>query len=84
MPGEKGEPRIRGEKGDTPAHEWQGTSLRFENPDGSWGNFVNLQGPLGILLFRSMGMNCTQRITESRGESQTNGKNGCRQEGYHA
>jgi hypothetical protein len=43
-PGEKGE---KGDKGDPPAHEWQGTTLRFENPDGSWGQFVNLKGEKG-------------------------------------
>lgn len=36
-----------GEKGDKPSHNWNHTSLRFENPDGSWGSFVNLQGPTG-------------------------------------
>jgi hypothetical protein len=35
---------IKGEKGDAPAHEWQGTKLRFRNPDGSWGVFVNIKG----------------------------------------
>jgi hypothetical protein len=33
--------------GPAPAHEWSGTSLRFRNPDGSWGSYVNLQGPQG-------------------------------------
>jgi hypothetical protein len=37
----------QGEKGDPPAHEWQGTALRFENPDGSWGQFVDLKGEKG-------------------------------------
>ena len=36
--------RRQGDKGDPPAHEWQGTTLRFENPDGSWGQFVDLMG----------------------------------------
>lgn len=36
-----------GEKGDKPSHNWNHTSLRFENPDGSWGSFVNLEGPAG-------------------------------------
>jgi len=36
-----------GATGLAPAHEWSGTSLRFANPDGSWGSFVNLQGPAG-------------------------------------
>lgn len=33
----------RGPQGLIPAHEWVGTALRFQNPDGSWGNFVDLQ-----------------------------------------
>jgi len=28
-----------------PAHEWSGTELRFQNPDGSWGDYSDLQGP---------------------------------------
>jgi hypothetical protein len=36
-----------GPKGDSPAHEWNSTSLRFENPDGTWGGYVDLQGPIG-------------------------------------
>ena len=49
--GEKGE---KGDKGDTgatgsqgPPHKWTGTSLAFENPDGSYGTAVNLIGPTG-------------------------------------
>lgn len=38
---------IQGEKGDKPAHQWSGTDLRFENPDGSWGDYVDLVGPQG-------------------------------------
>lgn len=42
--GEQGEP---GPKGDKPAHEWKGSKLRFEQPDGTWGKFVDLKGPAG-------------------------------------
>lgn len=45
--GEQGEQGIQGEKGDKPAHQWSGTDLRFENPDGSWGDYVDLVGPQG-------------------------------------
>lgn len=45
--GEQGPPGPQGPKGDKPDHEWKGTELRFEKPDGSWGPFVNLQGPRG-------------------------------------
>jgi hypothetical protein len=37
----------QGPKGDKPAHQWSDTSLRFENPDGSWGSYVDLRGPTG-------------------------------------
>jgi hypothetical protein len=30
-----------------PAYLWNGTSLSFQNPDGTWGAYVNLQGPVG-------------------------------------
>ena len=36
-----------GPKGDKPAHEWSDTSVRFENPDGSWGASVDLKGDKG-------------------------------------
>ena len=39
-----------GPKGDTgppPAHQWQGSALRFKKPNGDWGKAVNLQGPAG-------------------------------------
>ena len=36
-----------GDKGDKPAHQWSGPSLRFATPPGSWGGYVNLQGPQG-------------------------------------
>jgi hypothetical protein len=44
LEGDKGEV---GDKGDKPTHEWSGTELRFENPDGSWGSYVNLRGDKG-------------------------------------
>jgi len=38
-----------GPKGDEPAHQWSSTSLRFQNPNGTWGSYVNLQGPQGLI-----------------------------------
>ena len=38
---------IPGVKGDIPAHEWNETRVRFENPDGSWGQYVDLAGMAG-------------------------------------
>lgn len=36
-----------GPRGLPPEHEFSGSSLRFRNPDGSWGPFTNLQGASG-------------------------------------
>jgi hypothetical protein len=33
--------------GSAPAHEWNGTRIRFMNPDGSWGAWVDLKGEKG-------------------------------------
>lgn len=38
---------AKGEDGRIPAHEWDGTRLRFENPDGTWGEWVDLRGRKG-------------------------------------
>ncbi len=45
--GEKGEKGDTGEKGDMPTHIWDGTTLSFENPDGTFSTPVDLQGPAG-------------------------------------
>lgn len=48
--GDKGDPGPQGQqgdKGDTPKHKWTGTKLQFQNPDGTWGKAVDLQGPKG-------------------------------------
>lgn len=36
-----------GADGLPPEHEWQGTALRFREPDGTWGQAVDLRGPAG-------------------------------------
>lgn len=36
-----------GAKGEKPNHQWSGTSLRFENPDDTWGDYVDLKGDKG-------------------------------------
>ena len=28
-------------------HQWDGTKLRIKNPDGTWGEWVNLRGEMG-------------------------------------
>lgn len=45
--GEAGPPGPQGPKGDKPDHQWDGTALKFEKPDGSWGEAVDLRGPAG-------------------------------------
>lgn len=45
--GPQGPQGERGPVGPMPAHEWQGTALRFEKPDGEWGPAVNLKGEKG-------------------------------------
>ncbi|WP_259556261.1 hypothetical protein [Vibrio harveyi] len=50
LQGPQGPHGIQGEQGIqglSPEHEWDGSKLRFKNPDGSWGNYENLQGPQG-------------------------------------
>lgn len=32
--------------GESPAHEWSGTLLRFKNPDGSWGEWTDLSADI--------------------------------------
>lgn len=41
-------PGPRGPRGRAPAHEWDDTRLRFANPDGTWGEWVDLRGPEGF------------------------------------
>ena len=45
--GPKGDKGDTGPKGDKPAHRWIDTSLQVENPDGTWGDAVNLKGESG-------------------------------------
>lgn len=45
--GPQGEPGPQGPIGPSPEHEWRGTELRFQNPDGTWGKWIDLQGPDG-------------------------------------
>lgn len=46
--GEKGEKGDKGDTGPMPGHEWQGTALRFQKPDGTWpSTWVDLKGDPG-------------------------------------
>ncbi len=39
---------LQGPPGPPPAHQWSGTSLRFQNPNSTWAPYVNLQGATGV------------------------------------
>lgn len=45
--GPRGPAGKDGERGPMPDHEWSGTKLRFQKPDGEWGKFVQLRGSKG-------------------------------------
>lgn len=45
--GTKGDTGNSGTNGLAPEHQWSGTSLRFKNPNNSWGNYTNLKGNKG-------------------------------------
>ena len=48
--GPPGPPGPKGDAGATglaPAHEWEGSKIRFRNPDNSWGRRVNVKGDTG-------------------------------------
>lgn len=48
--GKDGKNGLDGRNGDDglpPAHMWDGTNLSFQNPDGTWGQAVNLKGDVG-------------------------------------
>ncbi|AII27069.1 tail fiber protein [Vibrio phage JSF23] len=36
-----------GERGPSPQYEWEGTRIRFIQPDGTWGPYVDLVGEIG-------------------------------------
>ena len=46
--GPQGIAGVAGPQGPSPAHQWNGTSIRFQNPDGTWGAYVDLVGAQGI------------------------------------
>jgi hypothetical protein len=73
--GPKGPKGSKGNDGSAPEHEWSGTSLRFKNPDDSWGPWVNLvgkKGPKGEKGDRGHG-GMTHILEASGGSTSTSG-----------
>lgn len=48
MPGRPGSQGPAGPVGPAPAHEWYGTLLRFKNPNGSWGEWIDLSSTIAL------------------------------------
>ena len=46
-PGKDGIDGADGERGPMPDHQWKGTQLRFQKPDGGWGKYTDLKGERG-------------------------------------
>lgn len=67
-PGKPGKEGKRGKTGKMPAHEWNGTLIRFQNPDGSWGEYKNLQGPAGEAMPGGMGGGKTGALERVRAD----------------
>lgn len=45
--GNNGSDGTNGTNGLPPAHQWSSTSLRFQNPNATWGSYVDLKGDKG-------------------------------------
>jgi hypothetical protein len=57
--GQKGQDGPQGQPGPigpSPDYQWRGTEIRFKNPDGSWGKWVDLKGERGPLGLGMMGL----------------------------
>lgn len=73
-------PGAPGKNGAIPDHEWKGTQIRFQNPDGSWGPFVDLRGhpgPASISREEVFGsLQGVQRVRAGTGVTVTSDGNG--------
>jgi len=72
-PGPKGDTVVGppGPIGPKPNHQWMGTSLRFENPDNTWGQWVNLKGPQGDGGYKHGGGSSSTTSTTTTGARKT-------------
>jgi PKD repeat protein len=63
--GPQGERGPEGPMGPMPDHQWDGTRLRFEEPGGTWGKYVDLKGQPGLAGASGgggAGMTATERL----------------------
>lgn len=56
---------IKGDKGDKPIHEIDGTKIRFQNPDGTWGDWIELEVLTAEQVPTSDGSNVQLKIDNS-------------------
>lgn len=56
---------IKGDKGDMPTHEVDGTKIRFQNPDGSWGDWIELEVVTAENIPTSDGSNVQMKLDNS-------------------
>jgi hypothetical protein len=72
-PGIIGIPGIHGTNGTYPAHQWNGTNIRFQLSNGTWGNWTNIKGDDGSSTTGSPG---PQGPAGSQGPQGPAGKDG--------
>ena len=65
-------PGPKGDTGSIPKHEWDDTSLRFENQDGSWGKFVDLKGDKGDSGLGGVSTQTSWSVTGNSGTTTSN------------
>lgn len=56
---------IKGDKGDKPTHEIDGTKIRFQNPDGAWGEWIELEVLTAEQVPTSDGSNVQTKLDNS-------------------
>lgn len=70
-------PYVGGAMGPMPEHEWNGTSIRFQQTKTTWGEYVDLQGPQGPQgLPGDVGTPGPEGPPGPAGKDGTNGTNG--------
>jgi hypothetical protein len=54
--GPQGDPGPDGERGPSPEFQWRGTEIRFRQPNGNWGKWIDLKGTKGDKGNTGLGM----------------------------